>query len=321
MDFEDQVTPITILAEIIRHAPAQPSHARSFSSFSPVSFSHLQRDRDLFPAFHDKAERILASFEKYRPITYSIQRTQEPDADIIMRYSSPTLLRGKECCIVMGIISFDEFEKDDELVSKIKARIQRTNKDYGVQLDRYYLLLCTDDRKHEGKIQAIREELAADTAVAVTIAEPRDAWFFYTAEETMIDATSDRILYPDDYVRQQAREQITGIGKRKLILLLSCLVHAIEEMKNFSVADEFVIHNDHLHDFEASHPGDYVPLLEDVTAMEGQFFFRDADVEGLRMYQDSVSAIIALYYDAKVRYGHEGDAAVQYLFTFLERSA
>jgi hypothetical protein len=44
-------------------------------------------------------------------------------------------------------------------------------------------------------------------------------------------------------------------------------------------------------------------------------------VEGLRIYQDSVSALIALYYDAKVRYGHEGDAAVQYLFTLLEQSA
>jgi hypothetical protein len=320
MDSEDQITPLTILAEIVRHTRAQSGHAQSLSSFSPVSFSHLQRDSDLCPAFHDKAKRILTSFEKYRPITYDVE--QEPDAEITMRYSSPTVSygkEGKERYIGMGVVSFDEFEKDDDLVSKIKARIQRAGRDYGTKLDRYFLLLCTDDRKHEGQIQAIREALAADAAVAVV--EPADAWFFYAMEETMIDAVSDQLLYSNDYVRQQAREQITDIGKRKLILLLSCLVHAIEEMKNFSVADEFVIHNDHLRDFEASHPGDYVPSLEEVAAMEGRFFFRDADVEGLRIYQDSVSAVIALYYDAKVRYGHEADEAVQYLFTLLEASA
>jgi hypothetical protein len=317
MDFEDQVTPLTILAKIVRHPPAEPGQVQSLPSFSPVSFSHLQRDSDLYPAFHDKAERILASFEKYRPITYRVE--QEPDADIMMRYSSPTILQGKERYIGIGITSFDEFEKDDDLVSKIKTRIQRAGRGHGEKLDRYFLLLCTDDRKHKGKIQAIREALAADTAVVVV--EPANAWFFYAMEETVIDAVSDQLLYPNDYVRQQAREQITDIGKRKLILLLSCLVHAIEEMKNFSVADEFVIHNDHLHDFEAIHPGDYGPSLDEVAAMEGQFFFRDADVEGLRIYQDSVSAVIALYYDAKVRYGHKADEAVQYLFTLLEGSA
>lgn len=316
MNSDDPVTPATVLGELVRHARAQTDHSQSSSS---SSFSHLKLDGDLRPGFHDKAERILASFEKYRPITSSVQAAQGPGADIVMTYSCPSISKGKERYIAMGIASFDEFEKNGDPVSKIKAKIDRAGKDYGSQLDRYYLLLCTDDRKHKGKIQAIDQELAADAQVAVI--EPRAAWFFYATEETMIDAVSDTLLYPDDYVRRQAREQITGIGKRRLILLLSCLVHAVEEMKNFSVADEFVIHNDHLHDFEASHPGDYVPLLEDVGAMEGQFFFRDADVEGLRIYQDSVSALIALYYDAKVRYGHEGDAAVQYLFTLLEQSA
>ena len=60
---------------------------------------------------------------------------------------------------------------------------------------------------------------------------------------------------------------------------------------------------------------------EDVSAMEGTFFFRDADVDGFGIYQDSVSAIVAMYYDAKVRYGHTGDDAVHYLHTFLEQSA
>ncbi|SEK29289.1 hypothetical protein [Nitrosovibrio tenuis] len=313
MNFNDPVTPATVLGELICYAQAQPEHSQSFS------FSHLKLDSDLCPGFHDKAARILASFDKYRSITYDVQRPRKGGADMVMRYSSTANSAGNERYIAMGVISFDDFEKNGDLVPKIKGKIYEAKKDFGAQLDWYYLLLCTDDRKHGDKVRAIRAELRADTIVVVV--EPPDAQSFYAMEETMIDAVSDKLLNSDDYVRRQAREQIAGIGKRKLILLLSCLVHAIEEMKNFSIADEFVIHNDHLHDFEATHPGNYVPLLEDVSAMEGHFFFRDADVEGLRIYQDSVSAIVALYYDAKVRYGHEGDDAVQYLFTFLKLSA
>jgi len=311
MRSEDQVTPTTVLGELIRYSQAQPDH-------SP-SFCHLKLDDDLYPGFYDKTARILASFEKYRSVTYDIQRPPKGGTGIVIRYSSTTISHGEERYIAMGFKSSDEFEKDEDLLSKIKAQIYEVENDLGPHLDRYYLLLCTDDRKHGDSVRTIHAGLMEDTTVVVV--EPRYAWLFYALEETTIDAVLDKLLYSDDYVRRQAKEQIAGIGKRRLILLLSCLVHAIEEMKNFSVADEFVIYNDHLHDFEASHPGSYVPLLEDMGGMEGHFFFRDADVEGFRIYRDSVSAIVALYYDAKVRYGHEGDAAVQYLFTFLERSA
>jgi hypothetical protein len=217
----------------------------------------------------------------------------------------------------MRAVSFEEFEKDGNLASRIKDEIHEIKSDYGSRLEHCYLLLCADAQKHQGQVGALRKGLREEGTVVLI--EPSHAWSFYTLDGTTIDAVSDRLIYQDDYVRRQAREQIADIDRRQLILLLSCLVHAIEEMKNFSVADEFVMHNDHLHDFETSDPGSYSPL-DDVSAMEGQFFFRDADVEGFRIYPDSVSAIVALYHDARVRYGHEGDEAVRYLFAFLGRT-
>jgi hypothetical protein len=140
-------------------------------------------------------------------------------------------------------------------------------------------------------------------------------------EDAMIDAVTDKLLYPEDYVRCQAREQVAGIGKRKLILLLSCLINAIEERNGFTVSDDFLMQDEHVHEFEADDAEGRGRLSEDVAAMEGTFFFRDADVDGFGIYQDSVSAIVAMYYDAKVRYGHTGEDAVHYLHTFLEQSA
>lgn len=305
---DNAVTPDTILRELVRYTPVNPDQCGSFS--------HLKPD-DLLPVFRDKAARVLSSFEKYHPISHDAWEHGKGGKDIMLGYTYTAGCQGHERYIAIRAISFEEFEKDDGLVSRVTRHIHEMGASCGPQLDHYYLLLCTDGRKHGEMIRALEQQLRKERAAVVV--QPSHAWSFYTVEDTVIDAVSDRLIYADDYVRRQAREQVAGIDRRQLVLLLSCLVHAIEEMKNFSVADEFVLHNDHVHDFETAHPENYSPL-EDMTAMEGQFFFRDADVEGFRIYQDSSSAIIALYYDARVRYGHEGDEAVRYLFAFLEQT-
>ena len=311
MSLKNIVTPDTIVGELLRYTQAERGQEQVFS--------HVKSEDGLLPALRDNALRVLGSFEKYEPLQYDVWEYGKREVAIVMGYSGDTSSDspGYEHYLAMRAVSFEEFEKDDKLATRIKDEIHDARREYGCQFERYYLLLCTDGQKHRGQIEVIRKGLREEAIVSLV--EPADAWSFYTIDDTTIDAASDRLIYGDDYVRRQAGEQIANIDKRQLILLLSCLVHAIEEMKNFSVADEFVIHNDHLHDFEASHRGDYSPQ-DDVSAMEGKFFFRDADVEGFRIYPDSVSAVIALYHDARVRYGHEGDEAVRYLFAFLERT-
>ena len=315
MQFKGQVTPATILEELVHYSQAEPVETDAFS--------HLRREDDLCPRFLEKTEHILAAFKKYLPINYDVHRTAGDrlnEADILVQYSSARISNGEDRCIAMRFTSFDDFETDDDLLEKIKADISRSERDYGERLDRYYLLLCTDQRKHAERVRAISTELKANSA-AVTVVEPAYAWFFYAMEDAMIDAVTDMLVYSEDYVRCQAREQVAGIGKRKLILLLSCLIHAIEERGGFTVSDDFLMQDERLHEFEADEPEDEGRLSEDVAAMEGTFFFREADVDGFEIYQDSVSAIVAMYYDAKVRYGHAGDDAVHYLHTFLEESA
>ncbi|MBA4142988.1 MAG: hypothetical protein H0X43_08290 [Nitrosospira sp.] len=313
MNFQDQVTPATILSELLRYAQAEPDDA--------AGFSNLKHDDDLYPEFYDKAERVFKAFDKYRPIAYDITTPNRSSygANIVMKYSSDTISGSEERHLVMQMASFNEFEQDDDLLSKIKAQIDESRNSYGERLEGYYLLLCTDHRKHLEKVRAISSQLKADPAVIVV--EPLYGWFFFAMEDATIDAVADRLMYPGDYVRRQAREQVAGIGKRKLILLLSCLIHAIEENGCFTVSDDFVMRDDHVHEFEADAIESPVSLSEDIAAMEGTFFFRQADVDGFEIYQDSVSAIVAMYYDAKVRYGHTGDEAVHYLYTFLEQSA
>jgi hypothetical protein len=296
--------------ELVHYRHAQPDETEGFCN--------LKQDA-LYSQFRAKAERIFAAFDKYQPVTYEFWRAGDRGTDIAMRYSGETISDGTERYIGMRITSYDEFEKGDDLAARIKAQIHELEKDYEALLDRYYLLFCTDDRKHPERVEAIRAKLTADSTIVLV--EPSQAWFFFSMEDAIIDAVTDRLMYPEDYVRRQAREQVAGMGKRKLVLLLSCLVHAIEENGCFAVPDDFVMHNEHVQELEKNNADDSGLLSEDVVAMEGRFFFREADVDGYEIYQDSVDAIVALYYDAKVRYGHTGDEAVRYLYTFLEQSA
>lgn len=310
MHAKDQITPAAVLAELVCYPKAQPEDTESFC--------HLKHDKDLYPGFYDNVERILASFDKYVPVTYDIQSPGR-GPDMVVRYSGKAIFDGEERYIAIEIRSFDEFETDDDFLPEIKAQIDELEKDYGARLERYFLLLCTEYSKHLHRVRAISDELKANDKVIV--AEPHAAWSLFALEDAMIDAISDRLIYSEDYVRRQAGEQVAGIGKRRLMLLLSCLIQAIEENGGFAVSDEFVMHNNHVQEFEEDHPEGGGSLSEDIVAMEGRFFFREADVDGFEIYQDSVAAIVAMYYDAKVRYGHTSDEAVHYLYSFLEQSA
>ena len=315
MHLKGQVTPASILEELVLYAQAEPDETEGFC--------HRSHNNELRPRFLEKTERILSAFEKYVPLKYELKTPEGAEvegADIIARYWSERIADSEEQRIALRITLLDEFESKDDLLEKIKADISRLEKDSEGRLDRYYLLLCTDQRRHGERVRAIAAELKAGYN-AVTVVEPAYAWFFFAMEDAMIDAVTDKLLYPEDYVRCQAREQVAGIGKRKLILLLSCLINAIEERNGFTVSDDFLMQDEHVHEFEADDAEGRGRLSEDVAAMEGTFFFRDADVDGFGIYQDSVSAIVAMYYDAKVRYGHTGDDAVHYLHTFLEQSA
>ena len=310
MQIRDQVTPATILAELVSHAQAQP--------VDTAGFCHVNC-QDLYGRFYARAERIFASFDKYIPVTYYLWGAGDSGTDIAMRYSCESLSGGTDRFIGMRLISNDELATGDDQGAKIAAQIHELEKDYEALLERYFLLLCTDDEKQQEKVESIVEALKADTTIVTVV--PRYAWSFFAMEDAVIDAVVDRLMYADDYVRRQAREQVSGIGRRRLVLLLSCLIHGIEENGCFTVSDDFVMHNEHVQEFEKNNLGKRDSVAEDVIAMDGRFFFREADVNGFEIYQDSVSAVIALYYDAKVRYGHTGDEAVHYLYTFLEQSA
>src|SRR5688500_14202297 len=101
MHFNDEVTPATILAELVRYAQAQPDDTEGFRDV---------KHGDLYPHFYAKAEQVLAALDKYKPIAYDTVNAGDSGTDIVMRYSGKTISDDKERYIAMQVKSFDDFE-------------------------------------------------------------------------------------------------------------------------------------------------------------------------------------------------------------------
>ena len=125
MQIRDQVTPATILAELVSHARAQPADTQGFC--------HVNC-HDLYGRFYAKAERIFASFDKYTPLTWYLWRPGESGTDIAMRYSSESLSGGTDRFIGMRLISSDELAAEDNQATKIGAQIRVTVRNIWVSL-------------------------------------------------------------------------------------------------------------------------------------------------------------------------------------------
>ncbi len=68
MHFKGQVTPASILEELVLYAQAEPEETEGFC--------HPSHNNELRPRFLEKTERILSAFEKYVPLKYEVQAPQ-----------------------------------------------------------------------------------------------------------------------------------------------------------------------------------------------------------------------------------------------------
>jgi hypothetical protein len=112
MHVRDQVTPATILEELLRYAQAEPEETEGFSA--------LRHDSEMYWRFSEKTGRILAAYEKYVAIEYEVQGPHSTNggADIMVRYSSDKISDGEERCVAIRVQSLDENRGDDGLLDK-----------------------------------------------------------------------------------------------------------------------------------------------------------------------------------------------------------
>jgi hypothetical protein len=140
---------------------------------------------------------ILDAYGKFQPIVYDTQGIRDDGSDVVLRTGSD----GTQGMEILGfqVKSFDDLERDGYL-QNLKAQALESLSN--INVDKYFILLCTDPKEHKKAIRFI--ESAFKTVGKVEVIEPEFAYTFLFTNKTRIEAFVKRTMEADDYVFKEA---------------------------------------------------------------------------------------------------------------------
>jgi hypothetical protein len=297
------MTPASLLEELLRY--------RSAPAAETAQFAALTHD-DVCRAVHEKINKFLGAFEKYRHIAYVVQGPRDSGVDVLLKGSDSE--DSPERYIALQIKSHAELEdRKNELAQKLKSGYFDARNAYPSFLERYYIILCGDSKKHWKRITAITNEFAREGAVRVI--GPREAHAFIHMPVSSVAAVVDRHLSEDDYVRKQARMEVAEYDNKQLFFLLACICGALEDASD-ELTDDFFATDSRMSELQRKFGYEAVAICLDQNA-DG-FLESYASRDFRRMRLEMFPAIRALYFDLQVRYDEEPGDLFQHLYEFLK---
>lgn len=210
------MTPASLLEELLRYHQAK--------STQTAELSELSHD-DVCRAVQDKIEFFLGAFEKYKHTAYVVQGPRDNGVDVLLKGS----LKDDELdrYVALQVKSYKELADRDAGVTKdLKTGIFDATASYGESLERYYILLCGDAKKHAKRIQAISNEFSKSKLARVI--GPRHIKGFLDMPGSTMAAVVDRHLSEEDFVRNRAPHEVAGYSAPYLYFILSCICAALD---------------------------------------------------------------------------------------------
>ncbi|MBH9648124.1 hypothetical protein [Burkholderia vietnamiensis] len=289
-----------LLEEAFRLRESPPEETESFD------WTH---DR-LCEVVNRKINVLGESFLKYHHINYIVQGPRDQGVDVLIKLRNEDLPEK-----YIGIQAKSYFELDDrksDLSKNLKSGYFDAKSHYGDSLERYYILLCADSKKHSKRISAINAEFSKTPDARII--QPRYLHAFVTMPDATISALADRYLSSEDYVRASALKETQEYNKPNLMFLLACLTWAFENNSD-QLPTDFFNTNHHISEIEDKYGNKSLErafgLFHDTSletyAMEGTTRIRIEDYPAIR----------ALYFDIQVRYNETPDELFDHLFDFL----
>ena len=295
-------TPAFLLEELLRFRKSDPIETAEL-----VSLNHDQ----VCQKVQDQIGILLDCFEKYQHISYLVQGPRDQGVDVLLKGGADD---EPEKYIAIQIKSYKEIaDKDSDLSKQLKAGLFDATQRYDDAMQRYYILLCGDSKKHFKRISALTNEFSRTKNVRVI--EPREIHAFIALSPATIGAIVDRHLSKDDYVRKEARGDVSGLDEAELYFILACLCWSFENSSDL-LPDDFFTENTRLAELAEKYGEGAV---EEVLCK-----FEDTDLEvyaepaSKRLRTEHYRAVRALYYDIQVRYQEEPEQLFNHLFEFLK---
>jgi hypothetical protein len=284
-------------------------------------FEDKKHDRFLCVKTEDRLNEILDFFLKYQSITHMIQGLRDQGTDVVLQYSTKADSSDQKK-ISIQIKSYDDIEKGGHL-KDLKAGFFDAKSKYGDSLERYYIILCTNQEKHNTQVKNIIIDFSNEELVRVI--EPRDALFFFRMKEEIVSATVDHYLMDDDFVRKQAKKEVVQLTKLEFAIILSVMVSLIED-RSTKLSQESILATamprlkelSETHFFGRSINEEIIKTFESLESY--LFTSRDSFSEELDFDSNGFKAVNSLILDSQIRYGYYGNQLFEHLFETLSRS-
>ncbi len=300
------MSPAALLEELLRYHKVKSSETAEFAEMS-----HDEVCRTVL----DQIDVILGAFEKYHHISYMTQGPRDNGVDVLLKGTVKD--DEPERFFALQVKSYNELEdRDNQLARNLKAGLIDAENSYQQGLERYYILLCGDAKKHAKRITGITNEFTKMKRVRVI--GPRELLAFLRMPTTTIAAVIDRHLGEDDYVRKMARANAARYMPRQLYFILACICWALDNSSDVLPSDFFEEDPRMLALEERFGEGAVVACLERSADSDLETY---AEPYSRRVRLENFKAIRALYYDLQVRYDESSEELFEHLYEYLREGA
>lgn len=315
-------------------------------------FRSWKHNSDILPKLQLQLEMVLDAYGKVQPTVYDTQGIRDDGVDIALRHW-PEGASDQQRIIGFQVKSFDDLEEKDYMRSLKAQHDDAFRKVKG--LSYYFIVLCTDTKKHKERIRQIEAEYRSDSQTEVV--EPEYAYTFFHHPRTRVEALIKRVFEAEDLVFKRAlatlelrsptaralaifltvKHTLTGqasyssdalLGERTLQIVYDQLRNRQEEL--LDVARQVTLERDlarrqdeQEHEWEDEEDPPQVAEFQEQIVLDLDLLNNDiieidsSHHDDIQLRVDQQLPLIAVVADARARYEHNEQDLVAYMFNVM----
>ncbi|SRR5258706_4577509 len=321
-----RVTPIHVLEELLR--------MRESASSATAWFKTKKHNDDLCPLGEQQINAVMECFVKFFVLGYDIQGPKDQGTDIVLRYLPPG--DSEHQYVALQIKSYDDLKQKDYL-RILKAQESESRSRFRDQLERYYIVLCTDAKEHREKIREVKNAFA--TAEKVSVINPTFARTFFSLTRGQIFSAVQAEVRSGDIVFKKAAAIAADLTPTEFAILLllteigintpenvsslerlhsnSFLQHVYSSIEAYNTRDsyfgeyEVVVRSDLAQDDSARRFAEDIDKLSDLYIHSSANNRWELDIQGLK-------PLSLLLLDAELRFDMKGNELLEHVYDLFK---
>lgn len=184
-----------------------------------AAFRSMKHNSDILPKLQTQLEAISAAHGRIRDVIYDVQGIRDDGVDVVVRIP-PTEIDSTPPLIGFQVKSYGDMMKPDYLKDLKAQHSDATRKVQGLAY--YFIMLCTDIKKHRERVRSVEAEFKSTASVEVI--EPQFAYTLLQHPETRIDAIVKRMVESSDLVFKDALREVAAFDSPSTRALVVYLV-------------------------------------------------------------------------------------------------